>query len=116
MSATTAAAAAAAGAGSNSTSSAKPSTNQSSNHTISDLDLAALSLNSDVITSVSLDGLALTKIVKHSRDSHPNNSTGTLLGLDIGGTLEVSNVFPLPSNLTAANDDEDGGKSGRSGQ
>ncbi|CBQ67595.1 related to translation initiation factor eIF3 p40 subunit [Sporisorium reilianum SRZ2] len=66
----------------------------------SDLDraaLEALELDSDVITSVRLDGLALTKIVKHCRDAHPASASGALLGMDLGGTLEVSNVFALPN-------------------
>jgi translation initiation factor 3 subunit H len=68
---------------------------------ISDLDAAALELiesSKQPVTSVRLDGLAFTKIIKHSRDAHPNSAPGALLGLEIGGALEVSNVFPLPAN------------------
>ncbi|SNX81509.1 related to translation initiation factor eIF3 p40 subunit [Melanopsichium pennsylvanicum] len=60
-------------------------------------DLHALELDSDIITSVRLDGLALTKIVKHCRDAHPASASGALLGMDLGGTLEISNVFALPN-------------------
>ncbi|CDU23804.1 related to translation initiation factor eIF3 p40 subunit [Sporisorium scitamineum] len=75
----------------------------------SDLDraaLEALELDSDVITSVRLDGLALTKIVKHCRDAHPASASGALLGMDLGGTLEVSNVFALP-NSSRSNSERD---------
>lgn len=48
-------------------------------------------------TSVRLDGLALTKLVQHSRDSHPALACGVLLGLELDGALEVSNGFALPA-------------------
>lgn len=70
---------------------------------------AALDLDAaDQITSVRLDGLALTKIVKHSRDAHPADASGTLLGLEIGGVLEVSNVFALPNVPAKSSDKEEG--------
>ncbi|KDN52977.1 hypothetical protein K437DRAFT_231403 [Tilletiaria anomala UBC 951] len=68
---------------------------------LTDLDIAALELvksAKQAITSVRLDGLALAKIVKHSKDAHPSAATGALLGLEIAGALEVSNVFSLPGN------------------
>ena len=37
----------------------------------------------------------MSKIIKHGRET--NFSTGTLLGLDFDGTMEVSNSFPLPA-------------------
>lgn len=36
----------------------------------------------------------MAKIIKHGRET--NFGTGTLLGLDLDGTMEVSNSFPLP--------------------
>ncbi|GAA5956977.1 hypothetical protein JCM3765_006658 [Sporobolomyces pararoseus] len=65
-----------------------------------------------LVESVRVDGLALMKIIKHSREAHvvhpapPNTSNATvtftpavgqLLGIDSNGTLEVSNAFGLPS-------------------
>lgn len=73
---------------------------------LSDLDAAALELDSDTITSLRLDGLALTKIVKHSRDAHPQSAPGVLLGLEIGSALEVSNVFALPKGALGGSSDE----------
>lgn len=78
---------------------AKPSVNKSAQAALSELDAAALELDSDVITSLRLDGLALTKIIKHSRDAHPYAAAGVLLGLEIGSALEVSNVFALPRGV-----------------
>lgn len=46
------------------------------------------------------------KIMKHARDTGSSTATGLLLGLDLDGTLEVSNSFPLP---TYGDDDEKGG-------
>jgi len=43
------------------------------------------------------------KIVKHGREAHPSLASGTLVGLDLDGTLEVSNSFPSP----ASGEDED---------
>ncbi|KAF8585565.1 hypothetical protein K439DRAFT_1409928 [Ramaria rubella] len=55
------------------------------------------------ITSVQLDGLVVSKIIKHSRDSpahytssSPSTAYGLLLGIDLDGTLEVSNCFAMP--------------------
>ncbi|KDQ16746.1 hypothetical protein BOTBODRAFT_129656 [Botryobasidium botryosum FD-172 SS1] len=49
------------------------------------------------ITSVQLDGLVVMKIVKHGREAHPAPASGTLVGLDLDGKLEVSNSFPSPA-------------------
>lgn len=45
----------------------------------------------------------MTKIVKHSSEASPHSAIGLLIGIDLDGTLEISNSFPLPS----AHDDED---------
>jgi translation initiation factor 3 subunit H len=47
------------------------------------------------LTSVQLDGLVITKIMKHGREAPSSTAHGLLLGLDLDGTLEVSNSFPL---------------------
>jgi len=48
------------------------------------------------ITTVQIDGLVTTKIIKHSLDSG-SNAHGLVLGLDLDGVLEISNCFPLPN-------------------
>eukprot|EP00245_Coleochaete_scutata_P016900 TRINITY_DN8078_c0_g1_i1.p1 TRINITY_DN8078_c0_g1~~TRINITY_DN8078_c0_g1_i1.p1 ORF type:complete len:340 (-),score=78.77 TRINITY_DN8078_c0_g1_i1:576-1595(-) len=45
---------------------------------------------------VKIDGLVALKIIKHCREYAPSMVTGSLLGLDIGSTLEVTNCFPVP--------------------
>ncbi|KAI9445202.1 hypothetical protein H4582DRAFT_2182400 [Lactarius indigo] len=56
---------------------------------------------------VQLEGLVVSKIVKHSSESH-SSVHGLLLGLDLDGTLEVTNSFPLPHN--SGDDDEKSSK------
>jgi len=46
----------------------------------------------------------VSKIIKHSRESQGSAAHGLILGLDLDGTLEVSNSFPLPNS---SSDDED---------
>ncbi|GAA5987325.1 hypothetical protein JCM10908_001910 [Rhodotorula pacifica] len=68
------------------------------------------------VQRVRVDGLALMKIIKHSREAHtvnpapPNTSNATvtftpavgqLFGIDSEGTLEVSNAFGLPAGTFA---------------
>ncbi|KAJ3503159.1 hypothetical protein NLJ89_g8556 [Agrocybe chaxingu] len=56
------------------------------------------------LTCVQLDGMVVTKIIKHAREAPSTTAHGLLLGLDLDGILEVSNSFPLPHH---ANDDDD---------
>ncbi|KZT05946.1 uncharacterized protein LAESUDRAFT_701411 [Laetiporus sulphureus 93-53] len=56
------------------------------------------------LTCVQLDGLVVTKIIKHSREAQGPLAHGLVLGLDLDGTLEVTNSFPLPNH---ASDDDD---------
>jgi translation initiation factor 3 subunit H len=38
----------------------------------------------------------VTKLVKHCREAPPGAALGLLIGIDLDGTLEISNSFPLP--------------------
>jgi translation initiation factor 3 subunit H len=38
----------------------------------------------------------IMKIIKHSTKNFPTVVTGSLVGLDVGGTLEITNTFPFP--------------------
>eukprot|EP00923_Selenidium_pygospionis_P034462 GHVN01060067.1.p2 GENE.GHVN01060067.1~~GHVN01060067.1.p2 ORF type:complete len:391 (-),score=44.34 GHVN01060067.1:2024-3196(-) len=44
---------------------------------------------------VKIDSLVLIKILKHCRDHYPAPVNGQLVGLDVEGSLEVTNCFPL---------------------
>lgn len=46
--------------------------------------------------TVQLDALVVSKIIKHAREAPSTTAHGLLLGLDLDGTLEISNSFPLP--------------------
>lgn len=37
------------------------------------------------------------KLVKHCSQSYPTIATGSLLGMDVNGTLEITNSFPFPT-------------------
>lgn len=41
----------------------------------------------------------VTKIIKHAREAPSTTAHGLLLGLDLDGTLEISNSFPLPHHI-----------------
>ncbi|TFK30514.1 translation initiation factor 3 subunit 3 [Coprinopsis marcescibilis] len=58
---------------------------------------------------VQLDGLVVTKIIKHAREAPSTTAHGLLLGLDLDGVLEISNSFPLPHH--GGDDGEKGSKS-----
>lgn len=51
----------------------------------------------------------MTKIIKHGHEAPSSTAHGLLLGLDLDGTLEVSNSFPLPHR--AGDEDEKSAKS-----
>mmetsp|Transcript_10849 Transcript_10849/g.16517 ORF Transcript_10849/g.16517 Transcript_10849/m.16517 type:complete len:338 (+) Transcript_10849:63-1076(+) len=53
------------------------------------------------VQEVHIDGLAVLKIVKHCNDNLPNMVTGSLLGLDVDGVLEVTYSFPFPTTVDA---------------
>ncbi|CCM05150.1 uncharacterized protein FIBRA_07359 [Fibroporia radiculosa] len=53
---------------------------------------------------VQLDGMVVSKIIKHSREAQGPAAHGLILGLDLDGILEVSNSFPLPNH---SSDDDD---------
>ncbi|KAJ3985683.1 translation initiation factor 3 subunit 3 [Lentinula detonsa] len=58
---------------------------------------------------VQLDGLVVSKILKHACDSSSSSPIGLLLGIDLDGVLEVSNSFALPYH--SGDDDDKSAKS-----
>ncbi|KAI9001685.1 hypothetical protein BC832DRAFT_593977 [Gaertneriomyces semiglobifer] len=61
-------------------------------------------LESKPLEEVQLDALVVLKIIKHCREYAPVTATGQLLGIDVAGTLEVTNCFPF----TAKAHEDDG--------
>lgn len=58
-----------------------------------------------LVDCVQLDGLVVLKIIKHCRESLPTFVAGSLLGLDVESTLEVTNCFPFPSSSDEAGEE-----------
>ena len=48
------------------------------------------------LEKITLDTVAVLRLVKDCMDAQPDISTGTLLGLESGSTLEVTNSYPIP--------------------
>lgn len=60
------------------------------------------------IREVVIDALAAMRIVKHCNESQPTMVAGSLLGIDIGGVLEVTYTFSFPVPKTEADPSLDG--------
>lgn len=48
------------------------------------------------LREVHIDGLAVLKIMKHCNDNLPTLVSGSLLGVDVDGVLEVTYAYPFP--------------------
>jgi translation initiation factor 3 subunit H len=48
------------------------------------------------IKQVQVSALAVMKIIKHSSQIYPTIATGTIVGMEVSGTLEVTNCFSFP--------------------
>lgn len=44
------------------------------------------------------------KLIKHSSQTYPTTATGSLVGMDINGTLQITNSFPFPTIDTSNTD------------
>lgn len=60
------------------------------------------------LKTVQLDGQVVLKIAQHCNEALPNLVTGQLLGLDVGQTLEVTDCFAFPAQVTEEDNEEDG--------
>ncbi|EFR03662.1 eukaryotic translation initiation factor 3 subunit H [Nannizzia gypsea CBS 118893] len=48
------------------------------------------------LKTVQVDALVVMKIIKHCTQTFPTTATGSLVGMDVKGNLEVTNSFPFP--------------------
>ncbi|EEH07993.1 eukaryotic translation initiation factor 3 subunit 3 [Histoplasma capsulatum G186AR] len=48
------------------------------------------------LKAVQVEALVVMKIIKHSSQAFPTIATGSLVGMDVRGTLQVTNCFPFP--------------------
>ncbi|KAI8623649.1 eukaryotic translation initiation factor 3 subunit-like protein [Xylariaceae sp. FL1651] len=59
--------------------------------------IMADSLKDTPIKTVQVESLVVMKIVKHCSASFPTTATGSIVGMDQDGTLEITNTFPFPT-------------------
>ena len=50
---------------------------------------------------VKMEGIALLNIIKHAADVPPDMAAGSLLGMAVQDTVEVTYAFPYPTEDTA---------------
>ncbi|KAG2415560.1 hypothetical protein HFD88_006751 [Aspergillus terreus] len=48
------------------------------------------------LTAVKVEALVVMKIIKHCSQTFPTTATGSIVGMDAEGTLEITNSFPFP--------------------
>ncbi|KAJ5113609.1 Eukaryotic translation initiation factor 3 subunit H [Penicillium angulare] len=48
------------------------------------------------LVAVKVEALVVMKIIKHCNQTFPTTATGSLVGMDIDNTLELTNSFPFP--------------------
>ncbi|PGH15585.1 eukaryotic translation initiation factor 3 subunit H [Helicocarpus griseus UAMH5409] len=48
------------------------------------------------LKAVQVEALVVMKIIKHSSQAFPTTATGSLVGMDVRGTLQITNSFPFP--------------------
>jgi translation initiation factor 3 subunit H len=53
------------------------------------------------LKTVQVEALVVMKMVKHCSSSFPTTATGSIVGMDREGVLEVTNTFPFPTSDTA---------------
>ncbi|CAI7666950.1 hypothetical protein PCG10_001905 [Penicillium crustosum] len=48
------------------------------------------------LAAVQVEALVVMKIIKHCSQTFPSTATGAIVGMDVDGTLEITNTFPFP--------------------
>ncbi|PBP24495.1 eukaryotic translation initiation factor 3 subunit H [Diplocarpon rosae] len=56
------------------------------------------------LNSVQIEALVVMKIVKACSATFPTTATGSIVGMDINGTLQITNCFPFPTADVATSD------------
>ncbi|KAK4130613.1 hypothetical protein BT67DRAFT_445418 [Trichocladium antarcticum] len=59
--------------------------------------MAELQKDVPPIKSVQVESLVVMKIVKHCSSTFPTAATGSIVGMDNNGLLEITNAFPFPT-------------------
>lgn len=53
--------------------------------------------DSAILRAVQVEALVVMKIIKHSSQAFPTTATGSLMGMDKDGILQITNCFPFPT-------------------
>ncbi|KAK7535858.1 uncharacterized protein J3D65DRAFT_603659 [Phyllosticta citribraziliensis] len=61
-------------------------------------------LKDSPLRAVQVEALVVMKIIKHCSQGFPTVATGSLVGMDVNGTLEITNSFPFPTVDVPAQD------------
>jgi translation initiation factor 3 subunit H len=56
------------------------------------------------LKAVQVEALVVMKIIKHSSQNFPTTATGSLVGMEKNGTLEITSSFPFPTVDVPATD------------
>ncbi|OIW31858.1 hypothetical protein CONLIGDRAFT_629552 [Coniochaeta ligniaria NRRL 30616] len=56
------------------------------------------------VKSVQVEALVVMKIVRHCASSFPTTATGSIVGMDLEGVLEITNTFPFPTVEVSSSD------------
>lgn len=59
----------------------------------------------ETLKTVEIDSQVVLKVIQHCTEAFPQLVTGSLLGLDVGLTLEVTDCFPFPVRVCACLDE-----------
>ncbi|EOD46085.1 MOZ protein represents a chromatin-associated acetyltransferase [Neofusicoccum parvum] len=57
----------------------------------------AAPLQESPLHAVQVEALVVMKMIKHCSAAFPTTATGSLVGMDVNGTLQVTNCFPFPA-------------------
>lgn len=68
-------------------------------------------LKDSPLRAVQVEALVVMKMIKHSSQAFPTVATGSLVGMDVNGTLEITNSFPFPTVDVPAQDSAHDGAS-----
>ncbi|KAK2755872.1 hypothetical protein FQN54_005668 [Arachnomyces sp. PD_36] len=48
------------------------------------------------LKAVQVEALVVMKVIKHCSQTFPTTATGSIVGMDVNGTLQITNSFPFP--------------------
>ncbi|KAK4994430.1 hypothetical protein LTR66_005540 [Elasticomyces elasticus] len=57
------------------------------------------------LREVQVEALVVMRIIKHSSQAFPSYATGSLVGMDVNGVLQITNSFPFPTVDSTSSDD-----------